>query len=164
MKRLPVIMAAVAVLAVLAFVLRPGREPIHVAPPSAAGTVNPACRIARNVTDTYQPEPNRADALAAQRLAGSDKQPDFIFPLMRRQYGQAFVLLQKIDDDGTVALAGVTGLDPEHRQRHQSASRQSGLGALDARNLLRARAHRQQTRSRQCGSVLSEGHRHQFFR
>ena len=71
MKRLPVIVAVVAVLAVLAFALRPGRKPSHVAPTSDAGTVNPTCRIARNVTDTYQPEPNPADALAARRVGGT---------------------------------------------------------------------------------------------
>jgi hypothetical protein len=99
MNRLPIIVAMVAVLAVLALVLRPGREPAPIAPTSAASPVNPACRIARNVTDASQPEPNRADALAAWRLAGTEKPPDFILSIQRRQYAQALTLLQKIDDD-----------------------------------------------------------------
>ena len=112
MKRLHVL-EVLTVLAVLAIVLWPRHEPARVASASDAGTVNAACRLARNVTDTYQPEPNRADALAARRIAGSDKPPDFMYPLLRRQWADAFPLLQKIDSDGTVALAALPASMPD---------------------------------------------------
>ncbi len=75
---------------------------------------NPACRLMRNNTlgAPYPPEPNREDTRKAQLLWGGD--PSFLgnSPYARKQYGQAFALLQKIDGEGTDALAALPPSTP----------------------------------------------------
>jgi len=70
---------------------------------------NPACRTMRNNTPglPFPPEPNREDTRKAQLLWGGD--PSFLgnSPYARKQYGQAFALLQKVDGEGTDALAAL---------------------------------------------------------
>jgi hypothetical protein len=70
---------------------------------------NPACRTMRNSVAgaPFPPEPNREETRKAQFLWGGD--PSYLgnSGYARKQYAQAFELLQKIDSEGTDALAAL---------------------------------------------------------
>ena len=91
----------------------------------------------------FPPEPNRDDTRKALATWGGD--PSFLgnSGYARKQYAQAFELLQKIDGEGTDALAALPSDTPRIDfviDRHVD---QSDLGAHHARRLLRARPPRQ---------------------
>ena len=100
MKRLPVIVALVALAAMLlAFGAARATEYSNFS----------ACRTMRNVVigAPFLPEPNRADTRKAQLLWGGDPSILGASPYAVKQYVQAFALLQKIDGEGTDALAAL---------------------------------------------------------
>ena len=102
MKRLPVIAALVA-LVVMLLALGAARATEY------AGNPNPACRTMRNnvIGAPFLPEPNRDDTRKAQLLWGGDPSILGNSPYAVKQYVQAFALLQKIDGEGTDALAAL---------------------------------------------------------
>ncbi len=101
MKRLPVIAALVALAVLLA--LGSARATDY------ANNPNPACRTMRNVTigAPFLPEPNREDTRKALLLWGGDPSILGNSPYALKQYAEAFALLQKIDGEGTDALAAL---------------------------------------------------------
>ena len=102
MKRLPVIVALIAFAAML-LALGGARATDYLNNP------NPTCRIMRNSVAgaPFPPEPNREETRKAQLLWGGD--PSYLgnSGYARKQYAQAFDLLQKIDSEGTDALAAL---------------------------------------------------------
>jgi hypothetical protein len=102
MNRLPVIAALIA-LGVMLEVLGAARGTDYLNNP------NPACRVMRNSVAgaPFPPEPNRDDMRKALSTWGGD--PSFLgnSGYARKQYAQAFELLQKIDSEGTDALAAL---------------------------------------------------------
>ena len=100
MKRLPVIAALVALVVVL----------LALGAARATEYSNfSACRTMRNVVvgAPHLPEPNREDTRKAQLLWGGDPSILGTSPYARKQYIEAFALLQKIDGEGTDALAAL---------------------------------------------------------
>ena len=79
------------------------------APPTAATEYgHGACTLRNNVTGApFPPEPNRDDMRKAQLLWGGD--PSYLGDsgYARKQYAEAFALLQKIDGEGMDALAAL---------------------------------------------------------
>jgi len=102
MKRLPALAALIA-FAAMPGALGPARATDYLNNP------NPACRVMRNsVTGApYPPEPNREETRRAMYLAHGDANAFGNVAVVRRDYVQALALLQKIDGEGTDALASL---------------------------------------------------------
>lgn len=107
MKR-PLVIVALVVAGALLLSLHPGVATDYENNP------NTACRTMRNsvVGAPFLPEPNRDDTRKAQLLWGGD--PSYLgnSGYARKQYGDAFALLQKIDSEGTDALAALPSDTP----------------------------------------------------
>src|SRR5271168_2248455 len=107
MKRLPAIAALIALAAMLG-ALGDARATEYLNNP------NPVCRTMRNSVAgaPTHPEPNREDTREAMYLAHGDTNSFGNVAYVRKDYAQALVLLQKIDEEGTDALASLPSDTP----------------------------------------------------
>jgi hypothetical protein len=101
MKSLLILVAVIATNLAALLAVAPSRATEY------AANSNPACRIMRNVAlgAPAPPEPNRDDTREATPLAGGAKTALDKEPFHQRYFARALPLLQKIDREGTAALA-----------------------------------------------------------